>query len=82
VYVPPPQLEFNNPDQQEWLREEASEVDIAVALGFINFSFHLFSFLHAHSLVREKTSCRFFSVHVHLLDLGAAYFAYSQPKDL
>jgi 1-phosphatidylinositol-3-phosphate 5-kinase len=26
VYVPPPQLEFNNPDQQEWLREEASEV--------------------------------------------------------
>jgi hypothetical protein len=37
VYVPPPQLEFNNPDQQEWLQEEASEVDFAVALGFINF---------------------------------------------
>jgi len=82
VYVPPPQLEFNNPDQQEWLREEASEVDFPVVLGFINFSFHLFSFLHAHSLVRQKTSCGFFSVHVHLLDLGAAYFAYSQPKDL
>jgi len=35
VYVPPPQLEFNHPDEQEWLRNEASEVAELGSLLFV-----------------------------------------------